>query len=146
MSKKLIYSGLFVLAFALGLLYQKRLFSGIHSFQDSPGAKIKFSEEEFDFGTIAEGAVVEHTFVFTNAGTDTLIIGQVRASCGCTAALLSANRIPPQAKGEIKTTFKTKGRSGKQKKTLTVFSNDPETPAKTLIFRAVIEQNASKTP
>ncbi len=128
-----------VLLLAIIFVLHKPLLSGIMIFQDASGAKIMFTEEEYDFGKIKEGDVVEHIFSFTNAGNDTLIIAQVRASCGCTAALLSASRIPPKGKGEIKTTFKSKGRAGKQKKTLTVFSNDPESPAKKLSFRADIE-------
>ena len=146
MRTKHIYLFSFVVAIVLVFVFHKQLFSGIHFFQDKHGAMIKFAEEEFDFGNLEEGQVVDHTFEFANAGTDTLIIAQVRASCGCTAALLSANRIPPQGTGEIKTTFKTKGRAGKQKKTLTVFSNDPDTPAKTLIFRAFIEPASTQNP
>lgn len=139
MKKKIIY--IIVSVFLVGFIFviQEPLRSGISLFQDVRGAKIKFTKEEHDFGTIKEGEVVEHVFSFTNAGSDTLIIAQVRASCGCTAALLSASRIPPKGEGEIKTTFKSKGRAGKQKKTLTVFSNDADSPAKTLFFRAYIE-------
>jgi hypothetical protein len=146
MRTKLIFLSSLVLAIVLVFLFHKQLRSGIQFFQDKQGSKIKFAEEEFDFGNLAEGSVAEHTFEFINAGTDTLIIAQVRASCGCTAALLNTNRIPPQGTGEIKTTFKTKGRAGKQKKTLTVFSNDQETPAKTLIFHAFIEPAAKQNP
>lgn len=128
-----------VLLLAIIFILHKPLLSGITIFQDTRGAKIKFTEEEHDFGKIKEGDVVEHIFSFTNVGIDTLIIAQVRASCGCTAALLSASRIAPKGKGEIKTTFKSKGRAGKQNKTLTVFSNDPEFPAKKLSFHAEIE-------
>lgn len=139
MNKKILYSIVPVLLIGIVFVLHQPVLSGIALFQDISGAKLKFIEEEYDFGTIKEGDVVEHIFSFTNIGSDTLIIAQVRASCGCTAALLSTNRIPPKGVGEIKTTFKSKGRAGKQKKTLTVFSNDPDSPAKTLSFRAVIE-------
>lgn len=125
--------------------FQSHLVGGMAIFQNIKGAKMKFSEEEFDFGKINEGDIVEHVFVFTNVGSDTLKIAQVRASCGCTATLLSSNQIPPKGVGEIKTTFKSRGRAGKQKKTLTVFSNDAESPAKKLTFYAEIKPSDDKS-
>lgn len=143
MEKRSVIIVTLIVLTGLGLVFQSRLFSGISIFQDTQGAKMKFSAEEFDFGKIKEGDIVEHVFMFTNIGNDTLKIAQVRASCGCTAVLLSASHVPPQGSGEIKTTFKSKGRAGKQKKTLTVFSNDSESPAKKLTFRAEIEPSDS---
>ena len=146
MNKKIIIFIAIFLLVGMSIVFQTSLHSGITLFQDVKGAKIEFSELEFDFGKIKEGDIVEHVFNFTNIGSDTLKIAQVRASCGCTATLLSANHIPPKGTGEIKTTFKSKGRAGKQKKTLTVFSNDAESPAKKLVFRADIEPSNPINP
>lgn len=41
---------------------------------------------------------------------------------------MTAEAIPPGGETEIETTLKTKGRAGALKKTITVYSNDPETP------------------
>lgn len=146
MNKKIVILIIVVSLTGLGLIFQSRLHSGISLFQERKVAKMEFAEEEFDFGKIKEGDVVEHVFTFTNIGSDTLKIAQVRASCGCTAVLLSDNRIPPKGVGEIKTTFNSKSRSGIQKKTLTIFSNDTESPAKKLVFRAQIEASDNKNP
>ncbi|MBL7959072.1 DUF1573 domain-containing protein [bacterium] len=146
MKKKIVIISFVVALCALGFVFQSKLHSGISLFQDLKKAKIEFTEEEFNFGKIKEGELVEHVFTFTNIGNDTLKIAQVRASCGCTATLLSANRIPPRGMGEIKTTFNSKGRFGIQKKTLTVFSNDSDSPAIKLVFRAEIEASENKNP
>ena len=58
-------------------------------------------------------------------GTDTLIIGRVHSSCGCTAALVSNDEIAPGDSAEIKATFRSKGFSGKVEKKIYVDTNDP---------------------
>jgi len=44
----------------------------------------KFTEEEYNFGTLIQGEKVSHSFVFTNTGGSNLVIKEVKASCGCT--------------------------------------------------------------
>jgi hypothetical protein len=44
-----------------------------------PAPQIKFAEEEYDFGTAEEGALLKHVFKFKNTGNDTLRIKQVKA-------------------------------------------------------------------
>ena len=38
------------------------------------GPQIQFNQEQFDFGEISRGDIVEHIFKFTNVGGDTLQI------------------------------------------------------------------------
>ena len=42
---------------------------------------ISFDKKTWDFGTIVDGEVVEHTFRFTNTGSKDLIISSASASC-----------------------------------------------------------------
>jgi len=49
-----------------------------------PTTSIEFADNEFDYGTIQEGDVVEHVYKFTNTGTEPLIISNAKGSCGCT--------------------------------------------------------------
>ncbi len=102
--------------------------------QDKKSSKIQFAETAFDLGQIQEGQVVEHTFTFANRGSDTLRISKVDASCGCTAALASANVVAPGGEGGIKASFNSAGRIGKTKKSVYVRSNDPASPLVTLTF------------
>jgi hypothetical protein len=46
-----------------------------------------------EFGKIAQDDKAHHVFKFTNKGNAELVIGEVRASCGCTAALASAKNV-----------------------------------------------------
>jgi hypothetical protein len=79
----------------------------------------------FLFGQMAEGDKLEHTFRFNNIGDAPLIIKKVRSSCGCTAALLSADVIGPGETGEVKTVFDSSGFSGPVSKTIYLYTNDP---------------------
>jgi hypothetical protein len=88
--------------------------------------KIRFDQPDYDFGEAEAGDEVEHTFVFENAGDDLLTITKVRTSCGCTAALVSEEKVSPGKTGEIKATLLTKGFQGDVKKSLLVESNDPD--------------------
>jgi hypothetical protein len=63
---------------------------------------LQFKENEFDFGKIPQGKPVTHKFEVTNAGTDSLKITNVQASCGCTTPDWEREKV--QAPGE-KTTI-----------------------------------------
>lgn len=80
----------------------------------------------YDFGEILQGAQVEHTFRFRNAGNEILEIGNVRSSCGCTAVMLSARRIAPGDMGELQVTFDSSRFRGAVTKTISLESNDPQ--------------------
>lgn len=93
--------------------------------QNKKASKIVVTPGEFDFGKIVEGTVVTKDFEIKNAGNDTLIIKRVRASCGCTAASPDKDILLPGEKTTLKVSFNSANRSGKQKKHIYVFSNDP---------------------
>ena len=90
---------------------------------DGPTATIKFEEEEFDFGTIQQGDIVEHTYAFTNTGEVPLIIENASASCGCTVPNWPKEPIAPGEKGEINVKFDSKGKKGVQNKQVTIRAN-----------------------
>lgn len=100
--------------------------------------KITFAEKGiFDFGPLTEGDVVEHVFKFTNTGQFPLIINNITASCGCTTPDWPHEPIAPGAKSSIKVRFNSRGKSGEQNKTITIFANTE--PAMTdLQFKALV--------
>ena len=89
---------------------------------------IFFENPDFNFGQIYKGQKVEHIYKFENRGKDVLKIKKVKTSCGCTAAILTNDAIPPGETGEIKATFSSGSVSGNINKSITVASNDPDTP------------------
>ncbi len=96
-------------------------------------ARITFEQPEFDFGTVNEGAVVEHTFKFTNTGKVPLTILKCRSSCGCTVPEWPEEPIPPGGTGEIKAKFNTEGKTQEQKKSITVTANTYPNESKVML-------------
>ncbi|MEN8928756.1 MAG: DUF1573 domain-containing protein [Flavobacteriales bacterium] len=90
---------------------------------DNP-AVIELEETEYNFGTIIEGAVVTHRFVFTNTGNTPLLIAKVDATCGCTASKdYTRKPILKGEKGYIDAVFSSEGFPGNSDKTLTIVAN-----------------------
>ncbi|MGE5680598.1 MAG: DUF1573 domain-containing protein [Bacillota bacterium] len=115
------------------------------------GAKITAPEKAFNFGDIKQNIFVEHDFIVSNTGGDSLYIMDVNASCGCTAAKPEKNVLSPGESTKINVKFNTIGREGKQQKYVYIHSNDKETPELRLSFTAnVVKENAesakSSTP
>ncbi len=100
---------------------------------------IKFKETKWNFGKTQQGKVLTHVFRFQNLGDATLIVRNVRTSCGCAAALISNREIQPGKSGEIKVTFNTKGYEGSQTKYIYVDSNDPKEPKAQLAVQVAID-------
>jgi hypothetical protein len=110
---------------------------------EGPLPAIKFSETEFDFGTIKEGDVVEHTFSFVNTGEAPLIIQNAQPSCGCTAPDWTKEPIPVGGKGYVKARFDSNGKTQLQNKTITVSANT--WPQQTVLrFKAMVTPKAQQ--
>jgi hypothetical protein len=86
-------------------------------------AEIVFTEEMHDFGDITEGETPEHIFTFKNTSKVPLVITSATGSCGCTVPDWPRNPIAPGATGEIKVSFNSASRSGRQDKQVTVEAN-----------------------
>ncbi|HBZ33635.1 MAG TPA: hypothetical protein DEO38_00900 [Bacteroidales bacterium] len=89
---------------------------------------ITFEETSHNFGTIAEdGGKVSHVFNFTNTGDATLVISNVRASCGCTTPSWPKEPVEPGKTASITVTYNPLGRPGAFTKTVTITANtEPE--------------------
>jgi len=89
--------------------------------------QIQVDSDTYDFGSILEGFAVEHTFVLTNTGDETLVIDQVRATCGCTTTALATDELRPGQSVELDAVIGTTGFGGQLiSKSIYVYSNDPE--------------------
>ncbi len=104
------------------------------------GPSIVFDSISKNFNKVPEGEVIRHVFKFANKGDATLEIVRVDASCGCTTALLSADKIAPGRSGEIEVKVETKDLSATElNKTISVMSNDPKQPVLTLTITGSVE-------
>lgn len=93
-----------------------------------------------DFGKIAEGQKLEVLFRFKNTGDKPLVIQRVQPSCGCTIAEQPKEPIMPGKEGEIKASFNSEGRTGRNHKTLYVFANTKGTQSHELQFEVEVEK------
>jgi hypothetical protein len=87
--------------------------------------KISFATTTHDFGKINSGQPVRHDFIFTNTGSATLNIVEVKPSCGCTTAGAWDKQVEPGKTGVIPLQFNPTGFGGLISKQATVICNDP---------------------
>ncbi len=87
------------------------------------GAKLTFEESTYEFGDINQGDRVEHVFKYTNAGTEPLILSNVKTTCGCTVPTFSREPLAPGSSDEILVKFNSAGKMGQQNKVITITSN-----------------------
>lgn len=103
------------------------------------GAHLVCPRPSVDLGTVWEGAVLEHTFVFTSAGTEPVVVQGSRADCGCTVARLEriapdGARVPyvdgqplePGAELFLVVTYDTTGKVGAGERQVKLFCNEED--------------------
>jgi uncharacterized cupredoxin-like copper-binding protein len=102
---------------------------------------------DYFFGEIDPDETVEHTFVFKNKCSETIEVSQARASCGCTAAVLSEKVIPPGGEAKIHVKFTPpRGTRGKATKTVSVYLKDQDKPHTVIRFSANIKTDIEIHP
>ncbi len=104
----------------------------------------------------SEGDKVTHVFKIKNSGKAPLVLNNVKTSCGCTAAILTKDgkelpkgkefSLQPGETGEVRTTFNSRGYKGEAHKTITVFSNDPDSPTAPMNLIINVKQEVSVKP
>ncbi len=119
---------------------------GANAAPPGPQPKIQLMTPLYDFGSALEGSMVRHTFKFKNIGKSVLEIRGVKTSCGCTAAAPTKNNLAPGEEAEISVGFDTHFQKGHQVRTITAFTNDPDTPQAVMTMQGTVRQQVSATP
>lgn len=102
---------------------------------------------DYNFGKIDQDATVEHTFVLKNTCGSTVELDNPRASCGCTAAMLSDKVLKPGDEAKIQVKFKPPmGTRGKTSKTVSVFVKGDANPVHILRFNADVKTDIEINP
>jgi hypothetical protein len=117
-------------------------FSSMTVEQKANAPSISFDNNTFDFANIKQGDKVEHTFTINNSGKSDLFIRKIKASCGCTAVNPEDEMIPAGESTTMKVIFDSRGKVGKQNKTITVISNDPRHPRSILWVKGTVETSS----
>ena len=111
------------------------------------GASIEFDSEVHNFGKIPYKGDGDHDFVFTNTGSEPLIISNAKGSCGCTVPVWPKEPVMPGEKASINVKYDTK-RVGAFTKTVTITSNAVK-PTQVLTIKGVVrsmEETENLTP
>ena len=101
---------------------------------------IDFESKVVDYGTIEHNADGKREFVFTNNGTEPLIIKMAKGSCGCTVPTWTREPIMPGETSKIGVKYAT-NRVGKFTKTITLTTNASSSDNKDLL-----NDNGQKRP
>ncbi|MDA0314820.1 MAG: DUF1573 domain-containing protein [Bacteroidetes bacterium] len=129
MKKIVLLFGFFVLALSFQVQAQESV------------PVITFKENSKDFGDIMQGQKVAHTFVLTNTGKQPLIISNVAATCGCTVPSWPKVPVAPGKSAEIKVSFDSTGKVGKQNSVVRIYSNASEPIEKISLISNVLSKS-----
>ncbi len=89
------------------------------------GPHLEWQSTVVDYGEIKKGSDPVRKAVFTNTGTEPLIIKSARGSCGCTVPTWPKEPIMPGEKGVIEIRYDTQ-RVGPINKTVSVTTNESD--------------------
>ena len=100
-------------------------------------SELKWESDVHDFGTLNQGKPATYEFTFTNTTKETVMITNVRPSCGCTAANYTKTAIKPGEKGMVAATYNAAS-AGAFTKSITVTTSDSNLP-KSLTIKGKVE-------
>lgn len=95
-------------------------------------------DDALDYGTIEKSSDGVRKIEVKNTGKKPLIISNVTSSCGCTVPEWTKTPIKPRKKGFINVKYNTDN-VGAINKTITINSNDAETPNKIVKIKGTVE-------
>lgn len=111
-----------------------------------PKTSVEFSKSVIDFGDITQGDKVSETITFKNTGNEPLIISSAKGSCGCTVPKWPKAPVPPGESAEMEIEFSSKGKSGKQTKTVTIQANTDPNPTRLTVKGNVLVPEGAAAP
>lgn len=91
--------------------------------------EVIFEREVYDFGIIPFGTDAAITIDFSNIGVKTMVISNMKSSCGCTVPKLKKNEFLSGKKGAINVNI-SPTRRGKFSSSVYVFYNGVDSPKK----------------
>ena len=98
-----------------------------------------------DFGTVAKGDKIDWSFAIKNTGDSDLQILAARPACGCTVADFD-KVIKPGQMGKVTAHVDTTNFTGPITKSVTIETNDPNTPSSVLNIQAIVKPYVDALP
>lgn len=97
------------------------------------------SKLSHDFKVMEAGGYESVNITISNTGRGPLKIEALEANCDCLEYELNNMEIPVGESASLKVSFNAKNRLGYERKTLALFTNDPDQPTKVLTFKAHVK-------
>src|SRR5262249_61758154 len=112
----------------------------------SPRGGILGARALYDFGTVEQGASVQHQFPLKNQGRSWVRLEAPTYSCGGTVSDVEGQLLRPGQVGWVGVWLDTTGLSGKTTKTVTLRTTDPRTPTIQLALIGTVLTDLRVTP
>ena len=112
---------------------------------DKAAPRLTLVEPLKDFGTVAKGEKINYSFEVKNTGTADLEIISAKPTCGCTVADFD-KIIKPGAVGKVTASVDTTAFAGPISKSVTLETNDPNTPTAQLTLSAIVKPYVEAYP
>lgn len=100
--------------------------------------RLAVNEMTVDLSRINSNQVVSRQLTLENTGGQPLHIRKMVANCDCVALTVPRDEIQPGEQMDVTVTFDPSGRRGIDHKTVTIFSNDPLWPTRTVLIKSRI--------
>jgi len=101
--------------------------------------RLNLSESDIDLKEIPSSRKVSKTIFLSNLGTENLLIRKFTSNCSCIDLTLSKTELFSGEQAELNIEFDPVGRRGIDHKHITIFSNDPINPVKTIIIKSTVK-------
>jgi hypothetical protein len=101
--------------------------------------KLKLTDEEIDLKEINSRTIISKTIRLENSGQEDLYIRKVTSNCACLEIFLNKEVIEGGGAGSLDFTFDPKGRRGIDHKHITLFTNDPIQPVRTIVIKSSVK-------
>ena len=119
-------------AFTTGIAFSQKVPSAFKA------PKLSVDKLEIDLGELYAGDIKTVRFKIKNAGGDTLSIGEISTSCGCTTVKQPRQHLLKNQSDVMEVKFNSTNFRGSIAKRVYIKSNDPTTPVTTLTLNAFI--------
>lgn len=126
---------LFILAAAVLILPSGSARAQKAKAKSIPTSALEVSQPEFEFGRVAQGTSMSHTFWMKNAGDSNVFISDVKPGCGCTKAPFKAQNLAPGESTHVELIFSSGHYGSHVTKNAHILSNESGS-VPSLIFHA----------
>jgi hypothetical protein len=102
--------------------------------------RLSLSASEINFGSVADSVIYKEVMLKNN-GKETLNIRALIPNCICLDAQVSNKNIEAGKSAKLNIRFLPGSRTGRQNKSIMIYSNDPANPVQRITLNGIITEN-----